>query len=91
MKMPILYWLTAGAAALALAACGGGGGGGDAGSSGPVSPTSSGAIPASAVSSTQAFVDYLQRQSPADDTIEPLTLQQLLPPKDDTAEPTPLA
>ena len=66
-------------AAIVLTACGGGSG--DTSSS-----SGADAIPPSAVTSTQSFIDY-QKGLQADDTIEPLQLQQLLPPKDDTIEP----
>jgi hypothetical protein len=65
-------------AAILLAACGGG--------SGDTPSTSNDVVPPSAVTSTQSFVDF-QKGLQVDDTIEPLQLQQLLPPKDDTIEP----
>jgi hypothetical protein len=79
--------LTGCALSLGLAACGGGSSDSSAGSSLATPDT----VPPGAVSSTQSFVDYLNGQSPANDTIEPLTLQQMLPPTSDTTEPTPLS
>ena len=76
--------LTGCALAVGLAACGGG-------SDNASSLAAPDTVPPDAVSSTQSFVDYLNGQSPADDTIEPLTLQQMLPPTSDTTEPTPLS
>lgn len=65
-------------AAILLAACGGGGS--------DTPSTSNDVVPPSAVTSTQSFVDF-QKGLQVDDTIEPLQLQQSLPPKDDTIEP----
>jgi hypothetical protein len=79
--------LTGCALSLGLAACGGGSGDASTGSSLGAPDT----VPPGAVSSTQSFVDYLNGQSSANDTIEPLTLQQMLPPTSDTTEPTPLS
>jgi hypothetical protein len=83
----ILNALMGSVLALGLAACGGGSSDASAGSSLATPDT----VPPGAVSSTQSFVDYLNGQSPANDTIEPLTLQQMLPPTSDTTEPTPLS
>ncbi len=70
---------------LTLALSGGGGSGGsDASAS--VGPAVAETVPVSALTSTETFVNY-QKALTESDTIEPLTLQQLLPPIDDTAEP----
>ncbi len=68
-------------AAFALSGCGGGGG--DA--SMPAAATAD-SVPASAAASTQSFTDYAKGLKPAD-VVEPLKLQQLLPPISDTTEP----
>ncbi len=67
---------------LGLAACGGGGG--DSGAA--AQPAAIDSVPDSALTSSTSFVDF-QKGLAASDTIEPLTLQQLLPPTDDTIEP----
>ena len=77
----------AAALALGLSACGGGGG--DADEPRPSSSAADDVVPASALSSWQTFLDY-QKSLHVDDTIEPLKLQQLLPPTDDTIEPLPI-
>ena len=86
MKSTFLFAVSGSVLVLGLSGCGGGGGGNGTGPSSEVD-----AVPPNAVSSTQSFVDYLNRQTPANDTVEPLTLQQQLPPIDDTIEPTPLS
>lgn len=77
--------------ALGLAACGGGGGSGsDAAAAAPAAAdVATESVPSTAVSTLDAFLAYQKTLQPAD-TIEPLTLQQQLPPISDTTEPTPL-
>ncbi len=89
MKTRHAWRLAAAAAAaltLGLSACGGGGGD-------EVSRASPDAadetVPASALSTWQTFIDYQQKLN-VSDSIEPLKLQQLLPPIDDTIEPVPI-
>ena len=74
--------------ALGLSACGGGGGGNDSASTS--TPTATDSVPVSALASTDSFVQYQQQLQPSN-TIEPLSLQQLLPPLSDTTEPTPIS
>ncbi|MCY7314875.1 MAG: hypothetical protein LH480_04455 [Rubrivivax sp.] len=69
-------------AAAALSGCGGGGGVDAAALDGN-------AVPASAGASAQAFITF-QQGLDASDTGESLSLGEFLPPKDDTAEPTPV-
>ena len=94
MSTKILLGSALACAALGLAGCGGGSGGSaavDAGAS-PGTPAATSApdtVPPSAVASTDSFLAYQQTLG-ASDTIEPLTLQQKLPPIDDTKEPTPI-
>ena len=79
--------------ALGLAACGGGGGhSSDAVTAPAAADPATQSVPPSAVNSTASFLDYqMSLQGQVSDTIEPLTLQQMLPPLDDTAEPTSLS
>lgn len=72
--------------ALALVACGGGN---DATEAQSAVPAAAEPVPAAAMASSESFVVY-QQSLAVDDTIEPKALQDLLPPLDDTAEPTPL-
>lgn len=69
------------AAAAALAACGGGGG--------HDAPADAGTVPPSATASPQAYTGYVG-SLPADDSAEPLRLDDVLPPASDTDEPAPL-
>ena len=82
------YLGLAGAAgcALGLSACGGG----DSDSVSTSTPTGTDSVPVSALASTDSFVQYQQQLQPSN-TIEPLSLQQLLPPLSDTTEPTPIS
>lgn len=74
--------------AFGLGACGGGGGSSD--SSPSASPATADSVPVSALTSTATFVDYQTKLEPSN-TIEPLSLQQQLPPLSDTTEPTPIS
>ena len=79
-------------AALGLTGCGGGSGGSvaaEASSGTPAATSAPDTVPPSAVASTDSFLAY-QKTLGASDTIEPLALQQQLPPIDDTKEPTPI-
>jgi hypothetical protein len=77
-------WLTCMllAAASVLAACGGGGDEADT----ATAEDSTGKVPSSAMSSIQAFVDFVGGQAPADQA-EPLSLPNATPPTSETAEP----
>lgn len=73
-------------ATLALGACGGGSDA-PAVQGGPaVTASDAGSVPASAMASPEALVSF-QQSLAVDDRIEPLSLQQLLPPLSDTTEP----
>ncbi len=69
-------------AALGLSGCGGSGGGNDVATPAAVADT----VPASANDSAQSFTEYAKNQKPTD-VVEPLKLQQQLPPVSDTTEP----
>lgn len=79
----ILEAALAASIALVLGGCGGGA------DSSTAASADADSVPPTAAASTQSFVEY-QMGLQASDTIEPLKLQQLLPPIDDTAEPTPI-
>lgn len=84
-----IHLATAVVLALGLTACGGGSR--DANISPTAADASAQEVPPSAISSTASFLEYqnsLQQQ--ASDTVEALTLQNMLPPSDDTIEPSPL-
>lgn len=70
-------------AVLALSACGGGS---EVAEVQAAPPATADAVPDLAMASSQSFVDF-QKGLAASDTIEPLSLQKLLPPLSDTAEP----
>lgn len=94
METNLLFGSGLTCAALGLAGCGGGDGGGAATNAGsapgtPVATSAPDAVPPSAVASIDIFLAY-QKTLGASDAIEPLTLQQKLPPIDDTKEPTPI-
>lgn len=74
-------------AVLALGACGGGSDVAEV--QAPPPATASGTVPDSAMASALSFIQFQQGLA-ISDTIEPLTLQKLLPPLDDTAEPIPI-
>lgn len=81
-------WLCLLAAAV-LAACGGGGDGGGYGPSEP--PPASAGVPDSANASIDGLIAWIQgliRET--SDTTEPVSLDTLIPPTSDTAEPSPL-
>lgn len=66
--------------ALGLSGCGGG-------ASDAVTPAAAAdTVPASANDSAQSFTEYAKNQKPTD-VVEPLKLQQQLPPVSDTTEP----
>jgi len=67
------------AVVFALAACGGG-------SDTQETAFEAGSVPASAMASPEALIGFQQGLA-VDDRIEPLSLQQLLPPLSDTTEP----
>ena len=67
------------AATLAVAACGGGGGGG--GDGGGMD------VPSGALSSSQAFTDYVSTQLASDARSAPLALGAIEPPTSDEDEP----
>ena len=73
-------------AVLALGACGGGS---EVAEVQAAPPATASEVPDSAMASALSFIQFQQGLA-ASDTIEPLTLQKLLPPLDDTAEPIPL-
>ncbi len=73
-------------AALALAACGGGSDAPLVQADAPVTAAEAGSVPATAMASPEALVSFQQGLA-VDDRIEPLSLQQLLPPLSDTTEP----
>ncbi|MDP9045052.1 MAG: hypothetical protein M3O01_09630 [Pseudomonadota bacterium] len=78
--------LTAAAAMVATAAVlAGCGGGGDS------LPPPTSQVPATASVSVAGFISYIQAlvASPAD-TLEPVDVSTLVPPKDETSEPTPV-
>lgn len=94
MRTNILLGSAFACVALGLTGCGGGSSGStsaDASASPGTSAATSGdgAVPPSAVASIDSFLAYQQTLGTSD-TIEPLTLQQRLPPIDDTKEPTPV-
>ena len=69
------------ASCVALAACGGGGGGGG--------EASTGGVPNSAQTSVGGLITYLQQLiGNTSDTGEPVSLDNVTLPVDDTAEPT---
>ena len=72
-------------ATLALGACGGGS---DTPvvQAAPAVTADTGSVPTSAMASPEALVSFQQGLA-VDDRIEPLSLQQLLPPLSDTTEP----
>lgn len=74
--------------ALGLAACGGGGGTPAAPESTPPAADTT-TVPPSANASVQSFLDFQAGLKPTD-IIEPLKLQQQLPPISDTTEPIPI-
>ncbi len=75
------------AATLALGACGGGSNDTTELQTAPaVTASEAGSVPTSAMSSPEALVSFQQGLA-VDDRIEPLSLQQLLPPLSDTTEP----
>ena len=76
-------------AAVVLTACGGGGGGSGGGGGGNVPAETRDTVPASALASPMALVDWA-RAVPAGDSDEPLALSDLVPPKTDTEEPRPI-
>ncbi len=72
------------AVAFAIAACGGGS---DAPlAEGTTPATASGTVPDSAMASTMSFIEFQQGLA-VSDTVQPLSLQLLLPPLSDTTEP----
>jgi hypothetical protein len=74
---------------LSLGACGGGSSGGDTPGAGAAAPEDS--VPPNALTSALSFIEYQKSlAAQTNDTVEPLTLQQQLPPADDTAEPIPI-
>lgn len=79
-----LGWVIAASATLGLGACGGG----DA-SPTPPADASAQSAPATALSNALAVIEARKGQQ-GQDIIDPLTLQQQLPPPDDTIEPTPI-
>ena len=81
---------------LSLGACGGGGsstastgGSSPAAATGDSPAAASGSVPESASASAGGFAEF-QRTLKRDDTAEPIQIGSFRPPKDDTAEPTPL-
>lgn len=76
-----------GLACLLLSACGGGGGGGP--STADKGGADQGALPASALASTQAMTAFVGAL-PEQDTQEPLILGATAAPVSDTDEPVPL-
>lgn len=94
MKTKIIFGSALACAALGLTGCGGGSGSSAATDAGAAPGTQAATsapdtVPPSAVASTDSFLEY-QKTLGASDTIEPLTLQQMLPPIDDTKEPKPI-
>ena len=94
MKAKLLFGSALTCAAFGMAGCGGGDGGSAAagGSALPGTPAATSTadtVPPTAVASVDTFFDY-QKTLGASETIEPLALQQKLPPIDDTKEPTPI-
>lgn len=73
-------------ATLALGACGGGSDTPEVQAAPAVTASDAGSVPASAMASPEALVSFQQGLA-VDDRIEPLSLQQLLPPLSDTTEP----
>lgn len=81
-KTPVLSL----AVAWALAACGGGSDAPALQVEAPVTAAVAGSVPATAMASPEALVSFQQGLA-VDDRIEPLSLQQMLPPLSDTTEP----
>jgi hypothetical protein len=77
------------AAGMLLAACGGGGGGGGDVTASAPDPDARAEMPASAGASVQAFHTTVAGLT-ADDRANPLSLDQVLAPTSDSAEPTAL-
>ena len=74
---------------LGLVACGGGSSGGD--TPGAIATAPEDSVPSNALTSALSFIEYQKAlAAQMNDTVEPLTLQQQLPPADDTAEPIPI-
>ncbi|MFG6463637.1 hypothetical protein ACG04Q_18830 [Roseateles sp. DXS20W] len=84
----LMTTVAAGAASLALVACGGGGGdsGGPAPGPAPM-PTPQTAVPDSAITSSDAFVGYLNTRPTGDETGDALTLPAAEPFTSETEEP----
>ena len=85
----LMTTMAAGAASLALVACGGGGGGDSSGPApGPAPmPTPQTAVPDSAITSSDAFVGYLNTRATGDETSDALTLPAGEPFTSETEEP----
>ena len=84
-KTRVLVCMLTVAAATVLAGCGGGDGD-SVGDNTVVTEDSTGKVPSSAMSSVQAFVDFVGGLAPADHA-EPLSLDGTVPPTSDTIEP----
>lgn len=83
MKTTSSFWI-AGLAALALSACGGGGSDGASGST----PAVTESVPASASGSVSGFIDYLQALvKAAAETLEPVSVANVIPASSETDEP----
>lgn len=80
----LMTTVAAGAASLALVACGGGGS--DSGGPAPM-PMPQTAVPDSAITSSDAFVGYLNAQPTGDETSDALTLPAGEPFTSETEEP----
>lgn len=79
------------ATCVVVAACGGGGGGGGAVADGGVSTGDGDRVPASALGSVSALLDYMKQLiGNSSDSAEPLALGDITLPVDDTAEPAAL-
>ena len=82
MKKTVLAVLFA---ASLLGACGGGG------DDAPPPPPATAEVPASASQSPAGFISYLQQLvASMADLLEPVDTSAVVPPADDTAEPTPV-
>lgn len=80
--MTTRWIIGAAAAALLLAGCGGGG----ASDPAPEPPAATNEVPAAALVSTAALVDW-GKALPASDTADPLDLTMAMPPTSETEEP----
>jgi hypothetical protein len=83
----LLNATAAGAASLALVACGGGSDYSSPGQGPGTDPTSTTAVPGSAIASSADLVVYLSAQSASDETSESLTLPASDPFTSETEEP----